>query len=87
MPKAIKIIIDIALHFFIVSGFLYAGYQLFGVFGNEGGSMVLFGDAKNISHELLVARRLYAIEFWVIFMCWIIYLGMRKKILGLTNDE
>jgi len=80
MPRGIKIILDIAVQFFIVTGFLYAAYQLFVVFGNKEGSMVLFNSAASIPHELLVARRLYALEFWLIFTCYIVYLGFRQRL-------
>ena len=82
MPKIIKTILDIAVQFFIVTGFLYAAYQLFVVFGNKEGSAVLFNSAATIPFEQLVARRLYALEFWLIFTCYIIYLGFRKKLWG-----
>lgn len=80
MPEILKKTLDIAIQVFIIAGFLYAGYQLFFVFKNPQGSLILFSDASKINFELLVARRLYALEFWLIFTCYIIYLGLRKRI-------
>jgi len=78
--KPLQFGIDILIQLIIISGFAYAGYQVFFVFPNPGGGLPLFGEAKNISFEHLVARRLYAIEFWLIFIGYFIYLGLRKKI-------
>ena len=75
-----KRVIDILIQLFIVTGFLYDTFELFFVFGNSGGSIVLFNQAKTISIELLVSRRLYAIEFWIVFTCYIVYLGLRERI-------
>ena len=76
--------LDKLLQLFIIVGFLYPAYQLFFVFANPEGGMVLFDSASEIDFELLVARRLYALEFWLIFTCYIIYLGLRKRIWNFT---
>ena len=80
MNSNIKIILDILVQIFIIVSALYAAFQLFFVFGNDGGSLVLFDAATSISFEKLVARRLYALEFWLIFALYILYLGFRKRI-------
>ena len=80
MGQRVKRILDALIQLFIITGFLYAGYQLFFVFGNPEGNFILFGDAAKIDIELLVARRLYAMEFWLIFIGYLVYLGLRKRI-------
>ncbi len=77
-----KKILDLALQFFFVSGFLYAGFQLFFVFKNPEGGMVLWGAAASIDPEIVVIRRLYALEFWLIFIGYIVYLALREKLFG-----
>ncbi len=83
MNPTIKKVLDLAIQAFIIMSALYAAFQLFGAFNNSEGSIILFKSAKNISFEHLVSRRLYALEFWLIATCYIIYLGMRKKIWSL----
>lgn len=75
--------IDIVIQGFFVIGFVYAAYQLFFVFKNPIGGLVLFGDASGIDHQLLVVRRLYALEFWLIFIGYMIYIAAKDKILRL----
>lgn len=75
--------IDVAIQVFFMIGFLYAAYQLFFVFKNPIGGLVLFGDASGIDHQLLVVRRLYALEFWLIFIGYMIYIAAKDKILRL----
>lgn len=73
-------IIDIAIQLFIITGLLYAAYELLVVFHIPGRNLILFSDAMDIDLSLLVARRLYALEFWIILTCYFVYLGLRKKI-------
>ncbi len=83
MPGPLKQVLDIVIQLFIIVGFMYAGYQVFAVFPHPSGGFALFGEAQNIDIEHLVARRLYAIEFWIIFIGYLIYLGLRKRIWNL----
>lgn len=73
-------IIDVTIQLFIITGLLYAAYELLVVFHIPGRNLILFGDAMDIDLSLLVARRLYALEFWIILTCYFVYLGLRKKI-------
>jgi hypothetical protein len=75
------------LHWFLIVNFLveifYSAYQLFFVVGGGG---PLFNRARDISFELLVKRRLYAIEAWIALAGLSIYLAIteilpRKKAL------
>jgi len=75
------------LHWFLIANFLveifYSAYQLFFVVGGGG---PLFNRAREISFELLVKRRLYAIEAWIAMAGLSIYLAIteilpRKKAL------
>ncbi len=77
-----KKILDIIIQFLFVTGFLYAAYQLFFVFKNPAGGLVLWGDAAEIDVDLVIIRRLYALEFWLIFLGYFIYLAIRPKIYG-----
>ncbi len=77
-----KKILDILLQFFFVSGFLYAAFQLFFVFKNPNGGMALWGDAASIDPNLVIIRRLYALEFWLIFIGYVLYLALKDRLFG-----
>lgn len=74
-------IIDFVIQFLIITSFLYAGCQTMFVFKELNMGFVLFKNARTINKETLLIRRLYALEFWLIFCCYIIYLGFRDTIL------
>jgi hypothetical protein len=57
--------------------FLYAGYQVFVVYAPEGGG-VLGARAREMPLELMVPRRLYAIEAWLAFGALAIYLAITE---------
>ncbi len=78
--RLLQRILDVAIQLFIIAGLFYAAYELLVVFHLPGKNLVLFGDATSIDLSLLVARRLYALEFWIILTCYFVYLGVRKKI-------
>ncbi len=80
MQPKLKKILDVVVHVFIITGFLYAAYQVFVVFAVPGQPMMLFGQAPQISFQTLIIRRLYAMEFWIIFTAYLVYLGFRKRI-------
>ena len=69
-------IIDILIHIFFITGFLYAGYQVF----STGKMGVLFKKVEFFDKDILKIRRLYALEFWLIFIGYIIYLGLHQQI-------
>lgn len=73
----------LVLHWAIILNFLfeiaYAGLIVFTVLVPEdGGGGPLFMRAKTIPFELMVTRRLYAIEFWIAFAGLAIYLALTE---------
>ena len=69
------------IHFF--AGVFYPAYMVFVVLKPPGGQAgPLWGQALNISFELMVSRRLYALEFWLISLLIIVYFAFRKRIWG-----
>jgi hypothetical protein len=58
-----------------IAGFVYAGYMAFSVTGIH---TPLFGRIKDIPFELGLYRRLYAIEGWLIFIGFALYLGLTE---------
>jgi hypothetical protein len=73
MKSKLLFALKILLHMFIISGFLYAGWQVFHVASCTSHG-VLFGSIKFENFECIATRRLYAIEFWIIFFGYVIYL-------------
>ncbi len=72
-----------ALHWILIvlllQNMAYGGYQIFVVLAPEGGAAgPLWGAAKSLPHELLVARRLYAIEVWICAAGLAVYLGVTE---------
>ena len=69
------------LHYIIIINFvvqiLYGAYQVFFVLGN-GTAGPLFGGSTNIDHELMLTRRLYAIETWIAITGLSIYLAITE---------
>jgi hypothetical protein len=67
------------IHWIIIINFIleigYGMYQTFFVLGN-GTFGPLFGASTTISFELMVTRRLYAIETWIAIMGLSIYLAI-----------
>jgi len=59
----------------LVLGATYAAYMVFFVIG---GGAPLFQRAKNIPIEILIARRLYAIEAWIILVGLGLYLAVTE---------
>ena len=68
------------LHCTIIGNFVfeifYAGYMIFCVIKPEGHSGPLGANALAIPFEMMVTRRLYAIEFWIAFAGLAIYLAL-----------
>ena len=79
------------LHGLIVAIFqvqiAYSLFQLGVVLQPEGTAGPLFGAAATLDHELLVARRLYAIELWIAVGALAVYLGVTEILpRGLRRD-
>lgn len=76
------------LHWFFILNFvaeiLYSAYQLFFVVG---GGSPLFHRAQEISFELLVKRRLYAIETWIAIAGLSIYLAITEIIPRMKEER
>ena len=72
----------IILHGLIIIHFLleiiYCAYLVFVVLKPDGISGPLGSQARNIPHDLMVTRRLYAIECWVATAGLAIYLGLTE---------
>jgi len=77
MPLPLRVV-----HWAIIVNFLvnifYGSFQLFVTLKPEGVDGPLWGAAKSIPHELLVARRLYAIEVWICIAGLAIYLALTE---------
>lgn len=72
----------LVVHWAIIVNFVfeiaYAGYMIFSVLKPAGQSGPLFEKALEIPHELMVTRRLYAIEFWIAMAGLAIYLALTE---------
>ena len=72
----------LVIHWLIILHFLgeiiYAGYMIFSVLQPEGHSGPLMGQATQIPFELMVTRRLYALECWVATAGLAIYLAITE---------
>ncbi|MHA1846365.1 MAG: hypothetical protein ACTSYS_06890 [Promethearchaeota archaeon] len=70
------------IHWFIIINFLleigYGAFQIFFVL-NNGSFGPLFGSAQEITFELMVTRRLYAIETWIATTGLAIYIALIYK--------
>lgn len=79
------------IHWFIVVNLIvnaiYAGAQVFTVLIVPGVDGPLRGAAATIPHELLVGRRLYALEAWVSFVGLALYLAVTEMLPRLVRDR
>ncbi len=70
------------LHVVIIAHFAfqlaYSGYMVFFVLRPEGIDGPLFAAALEIPHELMVTRRLYAIEHWIAAAGLAVYLALTE---------
>ncbi|MFK7927921.1 MAG: hypothetical protein AB8H79_07015 [Myxococcota bacterium] len=67
----------IILFLAVQAGYCFA--QVLWVLRPPGGSgLPLFGAATSVPQELLLARRLYAIEGWIAFGALAVYLGITE---------
>ena len=80
--KGLKRAVLLGIHWVIILNFLieiaYAGYLVFAVLKPPGIDGPLFDKALEIPHELMVTRRLYAIEFWIATAGLAIYLALTE---------
>ena len=69
------------LHWLIIGNFvveiLYCAYMVFCVIAPDGGGP-LFDQAKTFPFEMMMTRRMYALEFWVAFGGLAIYLAVTE---------
>ncbi len=77
IPLALRI-----LHVFLIANFasniFYCAYQVFVVLVPEGHVGPLWGAAADLPTDLVVKRRLYAIEFWVTLGAASIYVAITE---------
>jgi len=70
------------LHALIIAHFTlqlaYSGYMVFVVLRPEGIDGPLFAAALDLPHELMVTRRLYAIEHWIAAAGLAVYLALTE---------
>lgn len=70
------------IHWVIVGNFLlqmgYAAYMVFFVVKPEGVSGALMGQAASLPFEMMVTRRLYAIEFWIATVGFAVYFALTE---------
>ena len=70
-------------HYFIylnfITGFISSLYMVFIVYKPESHSGPLWSIAKELPHEFLIQRRLYALEAWVIFIGLALYFAITSK--------
>jgi len=62
---------------FLVTQCAYASWMIFVELALET-TGPLFGAARSMPHELMVTRRLYAIEFWIAFVGLALYLALTE---------
>ena len=72
----------LGIHWLIILHLLaeiaYTGYMVFEVLRPESGGGALFSRAQDIPFELMVTRRLYAIECWIATVGLAIYLALTE---------
>ncbi len=78
----VKRLLLLVVHWAIIVNFVvqigYAAYMVFGVLKPPGIDGPLYEAALTIPHELMVTRRLYAIEFWIAMVGLAIYLALTE---------
>ncbi|MFO8020093.1 MAG: hypothetical protein R6U96_15820 [Promethearchaeia archaeon] len=82
MKKKVVKLLLLILHWIIILNFafeiFYGAYQVFFALATETTGGALFGRATDISYELMVTRRLYAIETWIAIAGLAIYLAITE---------
>ena len=64
--------------FLFVSELIYLAYVIFVVLQPDVGGITLSDNAAIIDMDLMTKRRLYAIEFWIAFSGFAIYLAITE---------
>jgi hypothetical protein len=70
------------VHLAIIANFVmqlgYASFQVFVVMAPEGHIGPMFGAAMEMPHDLMMIRRMYALEGWVAFGGLALYLALTE---------
>ena len=81
MPISAKRMVLLLIHWGIIINFLaeigYATHMIFNVVAPPGGGP-LFEQAKSFPHEMMMTRRLYAVECWLAIVGLSIYLAITE---------
>ena len=60
---------------FIIIGLIYSCYMVFSIRDKNSKNIILFEkNAIKMDKDLFIKRRLYALEFWIIFISLVIFL-------------
>ncbi len=86
LPLVLRILHWVIIVNFVVNIF-YGGYQVFVVLAPGDAVGPLFGNATTMSGDLLIARRLYAIEVWISITGLAIYLAITEYLPRLRGAE
>ena len=85
-----KRIFWMVIHIVIIVNFIlqiyYSGTMTFSL-TPDGGSRILFGEAPDLPFEMMVTRRLYAIETWIAIVGLSIYLELTHIIPNLRRKN
>lgn len=87
LPRFLRV-----LHWVLIANFAiniaYGAFQLFVVLTPAGGAVgPLFGAAKGMSTDLLLARRAYAQEIWITISGLAVYLGVTEYLPRLLRRD
>ena len=81
MSERVKYLVLMILHWVIILNFAveicYATHMIFNVVAPEGGGPLL-DQAKSFPFEMMVTRRLYAVECWLAIVGLSIYLALTE---------
>lgn len=84
IKEVVKQILDIIIMGYLLTSIGYAGWQVFSL-APEGVSGALFGAAKDIDPSLMQARRLYAIETYILIIAFLTYKINRRRFWEFKN--
>lgn len=83
MKKNIFRAIDLIILANLIAEVGYCAFMVFFVLRPEGVSGPLFTKALELPPNLVIMRRLYAIEHWLAFGIILGYLGIKERIYGM----
>ena len=86
LPPALRVL-HWALIAFLASNVAYGGFQVFVSLAPEGTTGPLWGVARDIPFEHMVARRLYALEVWVSAAGLAVYLALTEYLPRLLRER